>query len=177
LSPRSWTGFVYIGTSVDGMIARADGSLEWLTSRGEAAGDAGYGDFAKGIDAMLIGRSTYEVVLSFEGWAYEGKRVLVISTTLDADADDRIIVVRDLDEARRVLDEVGARGVYVDGGRTIQACLAADLIDELTISQVPVLIGAGVPLFGELPADIPLEHVSTEVLGSGMVQSRYRIVR
>ena len=177
MKPRSWNGFVYIGTSVDGMIARPDGSLEWLISRGEAAGDAGYGEFAQGIDTMLIGRSTYEVALSFDGWAYQGKRVLVLSTTLDPDADDRITVVRDLDTVRRVLDEVGARGVYVDGGRTIQACLAADLIDEMTISQVPVLIGAGARLFGDLPADIPLEHISTEVLGGGMVQSRYRIIR
>src|SRR5690606_21680203 len=100
----------------------------------------------------------YEVVLSFGAWPYEGKRVLVLSTTLDADADERVTVVRDLGEARRLLADSGAKGVYIDGGRVIQSCLAAGLVDELTISQVPVLIGDGTRLFGSLPHDIDLRH-------------------
>lgn len=175
MNSRTWTGLVFIGTSVDGMIARSDHDLSWLISRGEAAADAGYTEFSARIDSMLMGRGTYDVVRDFDVWAYEGKTVLVLSTTLQADADPRIRVVRDLAQALAVLDEIGARGVYIDGGRTISACLAAGLVDELTISQVPVLIGEGIRLFGSLPADVPLTHVSTTVLGGGMVQTTYRV--
>lgn len=177
MTARTWTGIVYIGTSVDGMIAGPDGSLDWLTTRGEAAGDYGFDEFNARIDTMLVGRSTYEVALTFDTWIYEGKRVLVLSTTLDPAADDRITVVRDLAEAQRVLDEVGARGVYIDGGRTIQSCLDLDLVDELTMSQVSVLIGDGARLFGPLASEIDLTHVSTTVFDGGMVQTRYTVTR
>jgi dihydrofolate reductase len=173
---RTWPGLVYIGTSVDGMIARRDGTLDWLTSRGEQAGDAGYAAFNARVDTMLIGRGTYEVIHTFGEWPYAGKRVLVLSSTLPPDADPRIVVVRSLDEAVEHLNASGAQGVYVDGGRTIQACLAAGLVDELTISRVPVLIGDGISLFGSLPADVDLTHESTEVLAGGMVQTRYQVV-
>lgn len=175
MSTRTWTGRVFIGTSVDGFIARPNGDLSWLTSRGEAAGDAGYSDFSARIDTLLIGRNTYDVALSFSGWVYEGKRVLVLSRTLAVDVDDRITVVRDLAEAERTLADVGARGVYIDGGKTIQTCLAAGLVDELTVSQVPVLIGDGARLFGPVPSDIDLTHVATRVLGGGMVQTTYAV--
>lgn len=177
MAGRRFTGHVYIGTSVDDFIAREDGDLGWLMSRGEAAGDAGYTDFAAAIDTMLIGRSTYELVNSFGSWPYEGKRVVVLSRTLDADADDKISVARDLDEAGTRLRSLGAERVYIDGGRTIQSCLAAGWVDELTISRVPVLLGTGVPLFGPVPGDVDLEHVRTDVLGGGMVQTTYRVVR
>jgi dihydrofolate reductase len=177
MAGRSFTGLVYIGTSVDGFIAREDGDLGWLMSRGEAAGDAGYSDFSAAIDTMLIGRSTYEVVQSFGSWPYGGKHVVVLSRTLDAGADDKISVVRDLDEAADRLGSLGAQRVYIDGGRTIQACLAAGWVDELTISRVPVLLGTGASLFGPLPGDVDLEHVRTDVLGGGMVQTTYRVVR
>ena len=177
MAGRSFTGLVYIGTSVDGFIAREDGDLGWLMSRGEAAGDAGYSDFSAAIDTMLIGRSTYDFVKSFGSWPYEGKHVVVLSRTLAADADDKISVVRDLDEAGARLQSLGAQRVYIDGGRTIQACLAAGWVDELTISRVTVLLGTGVPLFGPLPGDVDLEHVRTDVLGGGMVQTTYRVVR
>jgi dihydrofolate reductase len=102
---------------------------------------------------------------------------VVLSRTLDADADDKVSVVRDLDEADARLGSLGAQRVYIDGGRTIQACLAAGWVDELVISRVPVLLGTGVPLFGPLPGDVDLEHVRTDVLGGGMVQTTYRVVR
>jgi len=175
MAGRSWTGLVFVGTSVDGFLAREDGDLEWLTSRGEAAGDAGYSDFNATIDTMLVGRSTYETVDAFGSWPYEGKRVVVLSTSLDAGADDRISVVRSLDEAAALLQDRGAQRVYIDGGRTIQACLSAGWVDELTLSHVSVLLGSGAPLFGPLPQDVDLEHVRTEVLGGGMVQTTYRV--
>lgn len=172
---RNWTGLVFIGTSVDGMIARRDGSVDWLESRGEAAGDAGFAEFDARIDTILMGRGTYEAIRSFPTWPFGGKPVIVLSTSLTADADGRITVVRDLTHAQSALEACRATAVYIDGGRTICSCLAAGLVDELTISQVPFLLGDGIPLFGSLTAGVELTHVSSEVLGGGMVQSRYTV--
>ncbi len=172
---RSWEGLVFIGTSVDGQVARADGALDWLTSRGEAAGDAGYEEHMTRVDAILMGRSTYEVVRGFDPWPYAETPVVVLSTTSPAEGDHRVQVVRSLDEATELFNRRRARGVYIDGATTISTCLAGGLVDEMTISQVPVLIGDGIPLFRGLPRDIDLEHTSTRVLGGGMVQSTYRV--
>ncbi|WP_406675119.1 dihydrofolate reductase family protein [Nonomuraea sp. N2-4H] len=99
----------------------------------------------------------------------------MLSTTLPLDADPRISVHRDLGDLLRALDERGAKSVYVDGGQVIRTFLRAGLIDALTITTVPVLIGSGVPLFGPLERDVPLRHVATRVLGAGVVQSTYAI--
>jgi dihydrofolate reductase len=170
---RKWLGKVFIGTSVDGFIARESGDIDWLTSRGEAAGDTGYDAFMAGIDHLVMGRVTYETVLEFGFWPYEGKTVLVLSTTLAPD-DPRVRVVRSIAKARDVLDGA-ARGVYVDGGQVVQAFLREDLIDEITITRVPVLIGVGKPLFGTLPTDVDLELLEQRTLGGGVVQTRYRV--
>lgn len=174
VAARRWSGHVFIGMSVDGFIARTNGDLEWLTSRGEAAGDAGYGAFIAEIDHLVIGRVTYQTVLSFGAWPYEGMRVLVLSRAL-AEDDPRVRVVRSVADACRVLDDDGAQRVYVDGGQVIQAFLAADLIDDLTLTSVPVLIGDGVHAFGPLPHDVALRHLETRTLDGGLVQSRYGV--
>ena len=184
MTDRAWKGLVFIGTSVDGQAARADGSLDWLVSRGEAAGDAGYSSFMERVDAILMGRATYEVARGFEPWPYPGTPVVVLSTTLDdplgeglgEGVGERVQVVRSLDEAAQHFASTGARGVYIDGPATIRSCLAAGLVDELTISQVPVLIGAGIPLFGSLPRDVELELQGSAELGGGMVQTTYRVL-
>lgn len=173
---RSWRGFVFIGTSVDGQIARTDGTFDWLIERGEAAGDAGYSEFVSHVDMMLMGRATYDVVSKLPEWPYGDLPVVVLSTTMAADADDRVRVAASLDDAAALLTELGATGVYLDGARTIQACLDAGFVDEMTISQVPVLIGSGIRLFGDLAADISLEHLTTTVLEGGMVQTKYRVL-
>ncbi|NPD04152.1 dihydrofolate reductase [Nocardioides sp. zg-1308] len=172
---KTWEGLVFIGTSVDGQVARADGSLDWLVTRGEAAGDAGYAAFMERVDVILMGRATYEVARGFDPWPYAETPVVVLSTTLAAGQDDRVRVVRSLDEASDLFDGMRAGGVYVDGASTVRSCLAAGLVDELTISQVPVLIGAGIPLFGSLPHDIDLSVERSAVLGGGMVQTTYRV--
>ena len=174
---RGWQGLVFIGTSVDGRVARSDGTLDWLLSRGEAAGDTGYAEHMARVDAILMGRNTYDVVRRFEPWPFDETFVAVLSTTLESDSDERVHVVRGLDEAVALFDDRGARGVYIDGGATISACLAAGLVDEMTISQVPVLIGDGIPLFGSLPHDVDLAHTRTRVLGGGMVQTTYTVNR
>jgi dihydrofolate reductase len=173
-----FTSSVFIGTSLDGFIAREDGDLHWLTSRGEAAGgDLGYDAFIDGIDAVVMGRGTYEPGLTYDPWPHEGRYVAVLSTTLEAGADPRVAVYRDLDELLRGLAERGAKSVYVDGGQVIRTFLRAGLIDELTITTVPVLLGTGLPLFGPLGGDVPLDHRSTRVFGAGVVQSTYGVRR
>lgn len=164
---------VFIGISLDGFIARRDGDIEWLTSRGEKAGEYGYDAFIADIDTIVMGRATYETGLTFDAWPHEGKRVEVLSRTLETD-DPRVTVHRDLDALIDHLDAT-ARHVYVDGGQVIRSFLRAGRVDDLTISTVPVLIGSGLPLFGELERDVDLEHLGTEVFGAGLVQSRYAV--
>ncbi len=180
----TFTGAVFLGMSVDGFIARLDHDLSWLTG-GDAGGppddgeggDFGFGEFVSGIDALVMGRSTYEVIAPMSEWPYQGKPVHVLSTTLEPGADPRIVVHRSFAEGVQALNAAGYRRVYVDGGRTAHEFLAAGLVGELTLSRVPVLIGTGHTPFGELPADIPLEHERTRVLAGGMVQSTYRVRR
>ena len=180
----SFTGSVFLGMSVDGFIARLDGDLSWLTGGDEAGGppddgeggDFGFADFLSTVDALVMGRSTYEFIAPFDDWPYQGKPVHVLSTTLEPGADSRITVLGGFDEAVRALTTAGYRRVYIDGGRTVHTFLRAGLIADLTLSRVPVLIGTGLTPFGELAADIPLEHVRTQTYRGGMVQSTYRVV-
>jgi dihydrofolate reductase len=170
--------------SVDGFIARLDGDLSWLVGDSEvggapddgAGGDFGFGEFVAGIDALVMGRGTYDVIAPRAEWPYQGKPVHVLSSTLEPGADDRITVHRSFEDAVAALTGAGYRRVYVDGGRTVHQFLAAGLIGDLTLSRVPVLIGSGHTPFGEFPADIALEHVRTQTYPGGMVQSSYRVV-
>jgi len=167
---------VFLGLSVDGRIARPDGDLDWLISRGAAAGDAGFTPFLESVDAVVMGRRTYDAIAPEEVWPYLDRPIHVLSTTLGSDADPRIRVHRSPTAAVEALQRDGHRRVYVDGGATIRWFLAAGLVDELTLSQVPVLIGDGPSLFGPLDADVHLEHVRTAVLEGGMVQTTYRVL-
>jgi len=178
-----FTGSVFLGMSVDGFIARLDGDLSFLDGSGEGGppddgegGDFGFAEFVSGVDALVMGRSTYEFIKPFAQWPYQGKPVHVLSTTLPEGEDPRITVHRSLDDAVAALGAAGYRRLYVDGGRTVHAFLRAGLIADLTLSRVPVLIGTGHTPFGELAADIPLEHVRTQAFSGGMVQSTYRVV-
>ncbi len=180
----SFTGSVFLGMSVDGFIARLDGDLAWLTGDSEVGGapddgeggDFGFGEFVAGIDALVMGRGTYDVIAPMDEWPYQGKPVHVLSTTLEPGADERITVHRSFDDAVAALSAAGYRRVYVDGGRTVHQFLRAGLITDLTLSRVPVLIGTGHTPFGELAADIKLEHVGTRTFAGGMVQTTYRVV-
>ena len=170
--------------SVDGFIARLDGDIAWLTGGADEntgpddgeGGDFGFDEFVGGIDALVMGRATYDVIAPFDEWPYQGKPVHVLSTTLELGADPRITVHRSFDEAVEALTAARYGRVYVDGGRTVHAFLRAGLIADLILSRVPVLIGTGHTPFGELTADIPLEHVRTRTFAGGMVQSTYRVV-
>jgi dihydrofolate reductase len=181
----TFTGAVFLGMSVDGFIARLDHDLSWLTGGEEAGGppddgeggDFGFAEFVSGIDALVMGRSTYDVIAPVPEWPYQGRPVHVLSSSLPPDVDARVTVHRSFDEVVQALTAAGHRRVYVDGGRTVHQFLAAGLVGELTLSRVPVLIGTGHTPFGEFPADIPLEHVRTRTFPAGMVQSTYRVRR
>lgn len=175
---RPFVGCVFIGTSVDGFIARSDGTFDWLTGESHDPpvdpGDTGYDGFMDTIDVVLLGRGTYEVVAAFDEWPYGERPVHVVGSQLDT-TDDRVRTHRSLAEAVAAIEAGGTRRVYVDGGTLIRSCLAADLIRELIITRAPILLGTGIPLFGPVGGDIPLQHVGTRELGAGYVQSEYRV--
>jgi len=168
---------VFIATSLDGFIARADGALDWLPADGGEP--HGYDEFIATVDAIVIGRKTFETVLSFETWPYGTKRVVVLSTNpsaLRAPAGAACDFMTG--SPLEIVTRLGARGMthlYVDGGITIQGFLKAGLIQRVIITRIPVLLGSGIPLFGPLSHDVRLEHVTTRMFPSGMVQSEYRI--
>jgi dihydrofolate reductase len=168
---------VFVGTSVDGFIARSDGALDFLPADGGEA--HGYDEFMASVDTIVIGRKTFETVLGFGGWAYGKKRVVVLSTRpLDFSGIPDAVVEQMAGEPADIvarLAATGARHLYVDGGVTIQRFLRAGLIQRLVITRVPVLIGEGIPLFGRLPRDIRLRHVATRHYPSGLVQSEYDV--
>jgi dihydrofolate reductase len=174
------TGHVFIAQSLDGFIARPDGGLDWLLSRGDPAEDHGYAAFIAGVDGIVMGRGTFDTVLAFDPWPY-ALPVIVLSASLPADAVPARLAgrVRILDltpaAAMAQLAREGFARVYVDGGRLVQSFLAAGLIADMVVTTVPVLIGGGRPLFGPLPGDVALEHQATTAFPSGLVQSRYRV--
>ena len=181
---RTWRGCVFIGTSLDGYIARPDGDLTWLTDAPprEHAAEEGthpalvWETFSPTVDTLVMGRTTYDTVSGFDEWPFEGKDVIVLSTTLDTSEHGQ--VVRSVDEARTRLTETGARRVYVDGGRTIQSFLSAGLVDEITVSVAPVLIGHGSRLFGELDGDVLLTLRGLHSTGGdGLVRMTYDVAR
>jgi len=167
---------VFIGASVDGFIARANGDIDWLPPGGGEP--HGYNEFMATVDALVIGRKTFETVLAFDSWPFERKPVFVLSTGSLASAPAAAIVEHMSGAPAEIVSQLGARGVghiYVDGGITIQRFLQAGLIQRIIITRVPVLIGEGVPLFGPLPGDIRLRHIATRHFPSGLVQSEYHL--
>ena len=168
---------VFIGTSVDGFIARPNGDLDFLP---EGGGEPhGYDEFITSVDTLVIGRKTFETVLTFAEWPYGDKRVVVLSSRpLDLSAVRGGVVEQMAGPPAEVVSKLAASGahhVYVDGGITIQGFLRAGLVQRLVITRVPVLIGDGIPLFGTLPRDVRLRHVSTQHYPSGLVKSEYQV--
>lgn len=172
---------VFIATSLDGFIAREDGAIDWLPSPEGGGEDYGYTELMRTVDALVMGRNTYELVQTFGSWPYGRKPVVVLSSrrvdlpppsegTAEWMADPPDVVVRRLAER-------GMKRLYVDGGKTIQGFLRAGLITDLVITRIPVLIGTGIPLFGPLASDVRLQHTGTASYPSGLVQSRYEVVR
>lgn len=171
------TGHVFIATSLDGQIARADGRIDWLPGGEDMPDeDHGYDAFIAGMDAIVMGRESYETVLGFGAWPYT-LPVAILSRTLTEVPAHAAGIAGSPEQAMDLAERSGWQHLYIDGGVTVQAFLARDLIADLVITRIPVLIGAGRPLFGALPADRKLRHMGTETYPSGLVQSRYQVIR
>lgn len=170
---------VFVGTSVDGFIARLNGEYDFLpTDGGEAHG---YEEFFASVDALVIGRKTFETVLAFPDWPYGKKPVFVLSTRpLDLSKVRGGKVEQLSGSPEEIVSTLEARGhkhIYVDGGITVQRFLQAGLIQRLVITRVPVLVGEGIPLFGMLPHDVKLRHIGTTTYPSGMVKTEYEVLK
>jgi dihydrofolate reductase len=189
---------VYMGSSLDGFIAREDGGIDWLDfdsaddsgpgssgtddpgSEDSDSEDYGFAEFMESVDMLLMGRHTFELVLTFDEWVYGDTHLTVLSSTLGPEAipahmEGRVSITSgDPAEILEDLAEKGVQHVYVDGGITVQEFIAAGLIDEITIGIIPILIGDGIPLFGPLEGDVRLQHVATRSFPSGLVQVKYK---
>lgn len=167
---------VYIGTSLDHFIARANGDIDWLIPYSTPDVFESYHQLINRIDCLLMGRHTFEKVVSFEPWPYS-KKVFVLSNTLkqlpEHLKDKAEIINKAPKESLAYLASQGATAVYVDGGKLIQGLLQEDLIDELIISTLPVLIGSGIPLFGGMDRDLLFKHIKTQSFPNGLVMSFY----
>ena len=170
---------VYIATSLDGFIARTDGALDWLPAGDAEEGgeDYGYAAFMDSVDILVMGRCTYQQVLTFGDWPYGDTPVVVLSRrTLEVPAvlaaTVEVMACPPVELIER-LAQRGAKHLYIDGGQTIQGFLRAGLIQQLIITRVPILIGSGIPLFGALLHDIRWRHMATQTFANGLVQSRY----
>lgn len=168
---------VFIATSLDGFIARRDGGLDWLPH--DDVEPHGYEEFIATVDAIVIGRKTFETVLTFGTWPYGITPVIVLSSTPSTlKAPEGAVCDFMTGSPSEVVERLSARGLtqlYVDGGITIQRFLDAGLIQRVIVTRIPVLLGDGIPLFGPLQHDIRLKHVGTRSFPSGMVQSEYLI--
>lgn len=170
---------VFVGTSLDGFIARPSGAFDFLKSGGE--GPHGYEEFIASIDTIVIGRGTFDVVVGMGPWFYGDKRVVVLSTrpiNLSVVKDGKVEQMAGPPE--QIVSQLAASGsknIYVDGGITIQNFLRAGFINRVIITRVPVLIGEGIPLFGPVPHDIRLRHVRTQEFPGGAVQSEYEVIQ
>ncbi|HLV86619.1 MAG TPA: dihydrofolate reductase family protein [Candidatus Sulfotelmatobacter sp.] len=169
---------IFVGTSLDGFLARLNGTFDFLPDDGGEA--HGYDEFIAIVDVIVIGRKTYETILEFPEWPYGKKQVVVLSTRKldfskfpDASVEQMSATP---EEIVRGLDARGFQHAYVDGGLTAQGFLRAGLIQKITVTRVPVLIGEGRPLFGPLPHDVKLRHLATQSYKSGLVKSEYEVL-
>ena len=171
------SNYVYIATSLDGFIATSDGGLDWLNEvPNPDKTDYGFADFMDSVDALVMGRNTFEKVLTFGEWFYT-KPVFVLSNSLTEIPENLIgkveIVKGDVQDLVKNLNSQGYKNLYIDGGKLIQGFLKEDLIDELIINKIPILLGKGIPLFGDIDQKLKFKHTKTEVFNDSLVMSRY----
>jgi dihydrofolate reductase len=172
----------FVAASLDGFIARNDGDLDWLDEANTAVPedeDCGYREFIATVDAIIMGRKTFEKVLTFGEWPYGDLPVIVLTQRIMAESHTFPPSVSVSNESpEQVLQRLSALGhqhIYVDGGTTIGSFLALEAIDSVTVTFVPVLLGNGIPLFGPLPNDIRLKLDRSKTFDFGFVQLTYQV--
>ncbi len=169
----------YIACSLDGFIAKKDGNIDWLTtfSAPDANEDYGYRTFMDSVDAIVLGRVTYELALTFGAWPYGTRKVFVLSRKYPKQGKSLEGAVIGTSAAPGDLtlqmSDSGIRHAYVDGGQTIQSFVRDDLLNDLTITRVPILLGEGLPLFGLVESEKKLTHIETRIFTNGFIQSKY----
>lgn len=173
---------VFIATSLDGFIARKDGGIDWLPvpdTESNGGEDYGYHDFINSIDALVMGRNTYELILTFDKWFYGDLPVIVLTNSGVKIPDKISKTVSQLSgEPKEIVQNLAEKGyhiLYIDGGKTIQGFLNAGLIDDITITTIPVLIGTGIPLFGPANHDIHLTLIESRLLNNQLIQTKYKV--
>jgi dihydrofolate reductase len=173
------SNIVFIAASLDGYIADKDGGVDWLHSIPNPENlDMGFVDLIDRIDALVMGRKTFEKVCSFDcDWPYS-KPVFVLSNSMKSIPEGykgkAETVKGSLSEILESIHQKGYIHLYIDGGVTVQSFLKEDLIDEMIITVIPILLGDGIQLFGELPKPMEFEYVKTEVFLNAIVQNHYR---
>ena len=167
---------IYIAMSIDGYIARKDGGLDWLEYGHTGDEDYGFKKFIGSVNALVLGRNTYEVVSGFDKWPYEGIRVIVLSNTLNEVRKEAELFCGQLTNLASMLNSEGIKHVWVDGGITVSKFLEAGLVDDITISVIAVLLGSGIPLFSIMNKEHKCRLVSTQSYPSGLVQLKYEVI-
>lgn len=170
--------YVYIATSLDGYIADKDGGIDWLMEiPNPDNSDFGFSEFMDSVDALIMGRNTFEKVLTFNEWIYN-KKVFVLSNhlkTIPAGYEEKAgIVSGDIKDIVADLAKRGYKNLYIDGGKTIQSFLREDMIDEMIITKISILLGDGIPLFGQLTEPLKFKVVDSEILTEFMVKTHYK---
>ena len=175
---------VFIATSSDGFIARADDNIDWLDDPAYTMSkteDFGYAEFIGSIDTLVMGRRSFEKVLTLGKWLYDKLPVVVLSSRdiqIPEELQQKVRTVHlEPSELVAQLEAEGREHLYIDGGETIRRFLRAGLIEDMTVTRLPVLLGEGIPLFGAVDHDIRLSHQWTRTYGNGFVQTKYRIVK
>lgn len=166
---------IYIAMSIDGYIARKNGGLDWLEYGHIGDEDYGFKEFISSIDALVLGRNTYEVVSSFDKWPYEGKKVIVLSHTLNEVREEATLFCGQLPDLISMLHSEGIKRVWIDGGITVSKFLEAGLVDDITISVIAMVLGSGIPLFSTMSQEHKCRLISTQSYPSGLVQLKYEV--
>jgi len=175
------SNIVYIATSLDGYIAKKDGTIDWLMDiPNPDKSDYGFSEFMERIDAVIMGRKTFETVVSFKEWPYT-KPVFILSRNLKnlpkEYQEKAQIVTGELNDILASLGKQGVKNIYIDGGKTIQSFLQEDLIDEIIITRIPTILGSGIPLFTDIDKELKFKVLNTEVLNQDLVKSTYVRIR
>lgn len=168
---------IYIASSIDGYIARKDGNLDWLHYGHTGDEDYGFKEFTRTIDAVVMGRNTYEVVAGFDEWAYKDKRVVVLSNTLVKVKKEAELFSGQLTELLAKLHAENIKHIWIDGGITISKFLESGLVDDITVSIIAMVLGSGIPLFSAMNQEHKCHLVSTQSYPSGLVQLKYEVIR
>lgn len=172
---------VFIATSLDGYIAKKNDDIDWLATfnpptREDEDKDCGFSKFFSTVDALVMGRKTYDVVSRFTTWPYQDKRVIVLSSTLTSVCEQAELFNGEIKDLIEKLQDEGVKHIYVDGGVTISRFLNAGLIDQLIISLIPVILGSGIPLFSNINDDTWCRLTSSYAYSNGLVKLQYEII-